>query len=267
MKGIVWNANYEKFQVKVDIEFSRTRWVPEPEEEKRFKKNLHIFGDSHAHSFTGSPFGKYGLGEVSKPHWNSISLGTVSSLSLLNEKWKIFEKFVQKLNLEEGSYILFPMGEKECRFSAMENCVPDPNDVLTQDKCKNLLKPYLDSIQEIYAKTENMGFRVIGWGGHLSKWQGSFQDPDMAALGTEEQRLQLGLYWNFYMETFCSEKGIPFVAMTPLMLSKDLDTRDQFLFDLVHLKTDILEGVMYKSLFDLGINLNHPKEKINIHEH
>ena len=218
------------------------------------QKKLHIIGNSHAHTFTGSELGKYALGNIQKTFWDSYSLGPMSAIDLNTTKKTLLLKLIEKYKFKENDYILIPLGEAECRWYALKDKIlPVEPTKIELDK---ILMPFVNASFEIYFNLIDLGFQPIIWGGHASSRLGPRLDRDIPISGETEIRNRLSKIWEEKMKQFAIDNDLIFVSILPLMLDNNLNTRENFLTDACHLKTDLLEGFLLSEFQNKNINLN-----------
>lgn len=216
-------------------------------------KKIHIIGNSHAHTFTGSELGMYAKGNSQKSFWDSYSLGPLSSIDIKSSKFPLLTKVIEKYEFRELDYILLPLGEAECRWYALKgrNLPTDP----VEEELNSILKPYLQAAMDVNLALANLGMRPIVWGGHASSRLGPRVDKDIPIVGESIIRNKLSVIWEKAMCNFAEEHNFPFVSILSLMLDENLETRDGFLLDACHLKTDLLEGFLLGEFRNLLIDL------------
>ena len=216
-------------------------------------KKDHIIGNSHAHTFTGSELGKYARGNSQKSFWDSYSLGPLSSIDIESSKFPLLTKVIEKYEFRELDYILLPLGEAECRWYALKdrNLPMEP----TEEELNSILKPYLQAAMDVNLALANLGMRPIIWGGHASSRLGPRVDKDIPIAGESVIRNRLSVVWEKAMRNFAKEHNFPFVSILSLMLDENLETREGFLLDACHLKTDLLEGFLLGEFRNLLIDL------------
>jgi hypothetical protein len=217
--------------------------------------NLHIIGNSHAHSFTGSPLHEFGQGSnLSKP-WKSYSLGPLSSIDFLTTKKTVFEKFLDKYRIEIGSHLLFTFGEAEARWYVPK----DYNERKSQAESVTIedsFEKYLLAAQSVILEYRNRGYEVIVWGGHPSTSR-SLKDQlrderNIPIITSFNDRFELGLKRHSEMNDFANQNNLKFISIFPNMVSENRQTYEYYLADDCHIKTEILEGFLLAKLLEKG---------------
>jgi len=214
---------------------------------------LHFIGNSHAHSFTSSDLSEYGIGNQTKFLWDSISLGPLSSKDLVEKKWALFLKLIEKSLIESGDTLVFPFGEAECRWYALKSIEPEIRNFLTEQDIPLLLDPYLDASFEVYKKVVGLGFKVILWSGHASRGISPREDPDIPVSSNADFRIKMCEYWRVRTRQFSESNNYPFFDFLSVMqVNKGLEV-EKFLVDDVHLNSDITSGFILANIVDLKI--------------
>lgn len=217
-------------------------------------KQIHIVGNSHAHSFTGSEFSTYGRGNKEHKYWDSYSLGPMSTLDLLSIKWSLFEKLITVNNWQKQEFVLFTFGEPETRWYALRN----PKilyDNFNSEDVQKILMPFIDAAKQIFIKIDKLGLQPIVWGGHCSPNRNEAGKKDIEFKGDYWIRNQMVKFWHEQMKQIASENNWLFISVVPLMLKSDGKT-NTFLLNSeedVHLRTDFLEGFLISELCRNGI--------------
>jgi hypothetical protein len=224
-------------------------------ERLKIQLNLHIFGNSHAHSFTGSPLHEFGRGSNKEKPWFSYSLGPLSSLDLVKSKKRILEGFLQKYEIKPGASVIFPFGEAECRWYIPRdfNLAHEANESV---EIEDILNTYLISAQNIILEFSKRGFDVIVWGGHPST-SGELKDKlrdqkNIPIITSYQDRLYLGIKWHKEMKEFAYSNKLKFVSIFPIMVDKNEKSVEYFLADDCHIKSGILEGFLLSNLMKIG---------------
>jgi len=221
-------------------------------------KKLHIIGNSHAHTFTGSELGAYARGNFQKTFWDSYSLGPLSSVDLETTKYTLLTKLIEKYEFKKNDYVLLPLGEAECRWYALKDTVL-PVDV-SEEQLSLMLKPFLDAAMRVNINLMKLGIKPIIWGGHASSRLGPRADKDIPIVGESKIRNRLSLIWEKEMRNFAEKNNFPFISILTLMLDENLETRESFLVDACHLKTELLEGFLLAELRNLSISVVEEKQ-------
>jgi hypothetical protein len=217
-------------------------------------KKLHIIGNSHAHTFTGSDLGRYALGNKQKEFWDSYSLGPMSAIDLNTSKYNLLTKLFDKYEFKKNDFILIPLGEAECRWYCLREKVLSQHP--TNKELEFLLLPFAEAAFSIFLKLIDRGFRPIVWGGHASSRLGPREDKDIPILGESELRNRLSIAWESKMREFARDTNLQFISILPIMLDDNLKTRENFLVDACHLKTDLLEGFLLSEFRNKNIDLS-----------
>lgn len=237
---------YIEFAVAQDNELQRfkpsdTQFQLIFEETGHARKNFHVVGNSHAHSFTGSKLGQFGRGENTHLLWDSYSLGPLSSLDLINRKWKVFLKIIENAKFEQNDRILMPFGEAECRWYALKEIGSSSIIKLTDTELKELISPYLEAAFEVFRRINELGFTVYTWSGHISRALPPREDPIMPIYGNFEVRVRLFKIWREEMKRHSFEQNYQFLDI--LDIQQKLDKFGSVLLaDDVHLDSNILAG-------------------------
>jgi hypothetical protein len=215
------------------------------------KFNLHVIGNSHAHSFTGSPTHEFGQGSNLNKPWKSYSLGPLSSVDFLSTKKIVFEKFIDKYRIQPGSRLLFTFGEAECRWYIPK----DFNERKGGEESVSIedsLERFLKAAQSVILEYSERGFEVIVWGGHPSTGR-SLKDQlrdekNIPIITSFNDRLETGLRWHNKMQDFAKQNDLQFISIFPSMVSENRETYEYYLTDDCHIKTEILEGFILSQL-------------------
>lgn len=217
------------------------------QESRNDRKSFHVVGNSHAHSFTGSKLGQFGRGEKTHLLWDSYSLGPLSCLDLINRKWNVFLKVLDKAKFEKGDMILIPFGEAECRWYALKEVDPLSVVNLSDEELRGLITPYLNAAFEVFERISELGFTVCTWSGHISKALPPREDSLIPIYGTFEMRLKLHQIWREEIKRHSFEYNYQFVDFLENQLEFD-HYGSIFLADDVHLDPHILAGFVLGSV-------------------
>jgi hypothetical protein len=218
-------------------------------------KKLHVVGNSHAHSFTGSKLGKFGKGSQELFNWDSFSLGPLSTIDLLGRKWSVFLKIIETQEIDKSDYFLFPFGETECRWYALKSTPPETLETLTDAELMDLINPYLKASFEIYSRVSDLGFNLIIWSGHISRALQPKQDLLIPVYGTAAIRNRMSLIWRNESKAFAEREGIKFLDFLSLQLNQSTEYLEEMLEDEVHINTKLLSGFLLAKIesdFPLG---------------
>jgi hypothetical protein len=120
-----------------------------------------------------------------------------------------------------------------------------------------LLNPFLEAAFRINLNLLSLNLRPIIWGGHASARLGPREDKDMPIVGESIIRNRLSLIWEREMKNFAKDNNLPFISILPLMLDENLETREDFLIDACHLKTDLIEGFLLSEFYSKSILLSN----------
>ena len=212
---------------------------------------VHIIGDSHAHGFTGTPSGTYGIGLETNFPWTSYSLSTISTKELLRFKWVLLEKLFVKYNIEVGSSLMFTFGEPECRWHVFREAARLK--IGTDEELINLADEYVTAAFEIFNRLLNLGYKVIIWGGQPTPEEERVFLQEIPFLGSAKSRNLLTKYWHEAMEKYSLSKSIPFISIYEQMEGKDGSALEFYMEDSVHVKTTLLQGFLATKLYELKI--------------
>jgi len=215
------------------------------------KTTIHFVGNSHAHSFTESDLSNFGVGNQTKFLWDSISLGPLSSIDLMERKWSLFLKLIDKEFIQSGDSVIFPFGEAECRWYALKNIEPENRNGLAENDIPSLLDPFLNASFEVYKRTAELGFTVYLWSGHASKGISPREDPDIPVSSNADFRMKMCQYWRVRTKEHSDESGYLFLDFLPVMLINDGAEIENFLVDEVHLDSKIASGFILSNLINL----------------
>jgi hypothetical protein len=223
------------------------------------KKRLICIGDSHASFFAGQDIIQP---EYPEPSINSIQylegvrLGAVLAYSLHKEKTtnsgreKLFE-IISGLNSNECS-ILFCFGEIDCRYHILK--IAENTRLEFRKVVESTVEKYFGVIKEV----RNLGFEVIVWN-VIPSSDGS-DNVEFPSFGTQVQRNYCTNVFNGFLEHKCLEADIEFVNIYNKLVTRNLKTKEYYLFDGVHL------GQIAMPYFVQKINQKYPHiyiEKFN----
>jgi hypothetical protein len=229
---------YDSMILKETMEIERIENVIEQKE----RRNIHVVGNSHSHSFTGSNLSTYGRGEKEGIKWDSYNLGPLSSQDFLKYKLPLFDKVSRDNGFAQGDRILLTFGEAECRRYALRNVNRDSQDDFSDSELKEILEPFIRDAQVSIDQIEARKFLPIVWGGHAASWVDPKDQINMPTLGTPEIRNRLSRLWHNSMREFAKERGYAFFSMLPVTLRSDNSCDLDLLVDPVHLKFEAVAG-------------------------
>lgn len=195
---------------------------------------IYCFGNSHAHFFTNSTPSKFGEGEKSRESniFRSFSLGPIIAYNFYEHHFPIMIQWMNELPITIDDYILFAVGEVDCRWHLFNQAEKQNRDVI------EMTHECIDRFFRAYLHLKESGYKIIGWGGHPSTKQSSNNNPDCPVYGECLPRNRVSLAWNDYLEKKCKENDIPFVSIIRELINVDGITNMDYYSDYCHLKAE-----------------------------
>lgn len=214
---------------------------------------IHVVGNSHAHSFTGSSLGQFGQGLQSWPSFRSYSLGPVSSVIMSTQKLRMFQRTLATMKGSPGDLVLTPFGEAECRFY-IPKCLADAGEAPIEHapSTEEVFEHHVRGCELIYDVIVGSGYVPVVWSGHPSVMMDPRHDPNMAALGDPLWRAELNAMWASRMRDFASARSALFVDVYQELVDDRGLCHGRNFVDMVHLETAWVSGQTVDQLFLQG---------------
>jgi hypothetical protein len=210
---------------------------------------IYVFGNSHAHFFTDSNPGKIGWGEKNNEYFKSYSgnFHNPKYNHVLIHKFeeRFFPHFIPKineLNMTENDFILFAVGEIDCRWHFTKK-------VKTQNKTiEEVLNEEIEHFFPTFLKLKENGYNIVGWGGHPSTTRGHHDpDPDDPIYGDCLFRNEISLKLNDLLKEKCDKNDIKFLSIIRHLIKDDKMTDMSYYYDDFHLNPKAMKFVIDES--------------------
>jgi hypothetical protein len=211
--------------------------------------NIYCIGDSHASFFSGY--------DRIQPSWPNKStnkfsflknyrLGPVLAYNLCSFKTrsrgreKLFYILTHLIPL--GSKVLFCFGEIDCRAHLLKQAEIQKREV--HEIIRECVERYLSVIQE----TKKKGFDVIVWNVMPSGIIDDALEKDYPFYGTNVERNRVSKYFNEYLKQKLEKFNILFIDIFDKLVFENLETKDSYYFDGVHLSQKAMPYFLNKLL-------------------
>lgn len=214
---------------------------------------IHVIGNSHAHSFTGSSLGQFGQGLQSWPNFRSYSLGPVSSAIMSTQKLRMFQRTLATIKGYPGDLVLIPFGEAECRFYIPKRLVDAGETPIEHaPSTQEVFEQHVRACELIFDEVTRSGYVPVVWSGHPSVVMDPRDDPNMAALGDPLWRAELNAMWASRMRDIASARSALFVDVHKELVDHLGLCYGSHFVDMVHLETVWVTGQTLDQLFSQG---------------
>ena len=175
---------------------------------------LIAIGNSHVHFFTG---GHPGSAFSSHPTKQIISYSIGPTIA-----YNFFEHHlphcIQKLNNHPPSkeiFIVPVVGEVDCRWHIPKQAELQNRDVL------DVASECIERLFRCHLHLKEMGYNVVGWGGHPSTTNGHNDNPSCPVYGSCLIRNGISKFWNDKMKALCSTNGVQFISIFEHLITKE----------------------------------------------
>ena len=214
---------------------------------------IHVIGNSHAHSFTGSSLGQFGQGLQSWPNFRSYSLGPVSSAIMSTQKLRMFQRTLSTIKSHPGDLVLVPFGEAECRFYIPKRLVDAGESPIERaPSTQEVFEEHVRACELIYDEIVRSGYIPVVWSGHPSVMMDPRDDPNMAAVGNPLWRAELNAMWASRMQSIASARSALFVDVYHELIDDSGLCDGSNFVDMVHLETAWVTEQTLAQLFSQG---------------
>lgn len=178
---------------------------------------IHVYGNSHANTFTNTPPGHQGDSEKTPFRANCTRYTSGKTL-----KYDTVKGFLSKAN-KDTDWVILTIGEHDIRVDLV-GALPDNVRVHIDLYWSNVVEKLLED-----------KFKVIGYSCHPT--------------------VNVALYkeWVSHMKKKCSEKGIPYLDITSYVLNPDDTINKSYYLDDIHLKDTEIVPIFKAELQKLSI--------------
>ena len=200
---------------------------------------IYVFGNSHAHAFTGSHPSTAGLGEISNTFFKSYSLGPVIAYNFHINHYERLISIINSIDFNKNNdAIMLIVGEVDCRWHLpfhAHNTNKHINDVVFE-----CVERYFIN----YNNLINSGYKMIGWGGHPSTTGSHDENPSNPVFGDCITRNKISLLWDFLMEAKCANVNIPYISIIKDLINEDGLTKMEYFDDYCHLNHNKIQPLI-----------------------
>lgn len=143
--------------------------------------------------------------------------------------------------IPKGSYILYPLGEIDCRFHLPKHIIEDK---LTIEQAVQIC---VDRFMIVIENTIKDGYKPIGWATHPTR---SFpHNPTQMPpyYGDPKLRNEIALYYNIYQYECFQKLGLPFYSIYEQLVTQDNVTKEEFFWDELHLDIEKVYPLVMKA--------------------
>lgn len=202
---------------------------------------IYVFGNSHAHFFTGENPGLIGISVKKNNFFTSFSFGAVTAYNFYGHKYKEMLKCLSEMEIKPEDKILLVIGEVDCRWHLPKKAEE------TNTNINKVVIECVDRFFQTHLDLKNKGYNVIGWGGHPSTNQGHNDNMDCPIFGEVLYRNSISKAWSNYLMKLCMDNNIPFVSVVDDLIEINGKTKFKYFMDYCHLNTELyLEYVIQK---------------------
>lgn len=220
----------------------------------KLRKSIVILGDSHVNFFSGNEhINWYPLsissGGINKcinnnKNVDAIHLGPALAYSL--NKYGSTNRTREKIDILRKSYflkndcIICVFGEIDIRVHVLKQA--EINHVDYSTVIDNIVENYVNFMSILC----NDGYSVWCWGPIPSQKDSSQINPELPFYGTEVMRNLATEYFNNKLEMVCHEKNIGFVSIFSDLITKEYQTKCEYISDGCHLSQKAWEFAIPK---------------------
>lgn len=201
----------------------------------REKKTVLVIGDSHVNFFSGNEelsFIPIGNDVNTCEQINGLPITVLHlgpSLAYNSNRYGTSTRFREKLDwlmeefIQQGDRIICVLGEIDMRAH-----------VLRQAEIQNkTYQEIVDKIADNYSVfllwLKNLGYDVYCYGPIASQKDSAPNTPEHPRVGSERARNRATEYFTERMVEFCQDNGIDFFSLFDEMITKDYETKEEFL--------------------------------------
>lgn len=190
---------------------------------------IYVFGNSHAHVFTNTHPGVFGVGNHNE-NFVSLSLGPTIAYNFYEHHYPTMLNWMQQLNIDkEKDYILLAIGEVDCRWHL-------PYQASIQNRSnEDIVRECVDRYFNVYLDLKNRGYNIIGWGGHPSTTAGHSDNLEEPIFGDCLTRNKISLLWNNFLKEKSEQNKIPFISIIEDLIDDNGLTKMEYFSDYCHL--------------------------------
>jgi len=191
---------------------------------------IYVFGNSHAHVFTDSEPGLPGFDLQSDLNFKSYSLGPVIAYNFHINHYKRLLTVLNNINFDKNKdKLMLIVGEVDCRWHL-------PHQAYSTGKNIDLVvKECIERYYQNYTNLTNLGYQLIGWGGHPSTTGPHNDDPSNPVFGDCLTRNKISLLWNSLLEKKCLQNNIPYISIIEDLIDTNGLTKMEYFDDYCHL--------------------------------
>jgi hypothetical protein len=197
---------------------------------------IYTLCNSHAHFFSNSHPGDIGQGKNKSDNFTSYSANFhnpeyrhVLAHKFMERFYPYFINYINQLSLTASDYIMFVVGEIDCRWH-----MPKQATIKSMSN-EQIVKNFMDDFFPALMHLKESGYNVIGWGGHASTNRGHSDDPDNPIYGNCINRNDISLYWNNELKARCENANIKFVSIIEKLIDSRGFTKMEYYMDDYHL--------------------------------
>lgn len=190
---------------------------------------IFVFGNSHAHVFTNTHPGVFGIGNYNE-NFVSLSLGPTIAYNFYEHHYPKMLDWINQLNInKEKDYIVLAIGEVDCRWH-----LPYQAHIQKRGN-EEIVKECIERYFKVYLDLKSKGYKVIGWGGHPSTVNGHDENPDQPVFGDCFARNKISSLWNNFLKEKSEQNQIPFVSIIEDLIDENGLTKMEYFSDYCHL--------------------------------
>ena len=211
---------------------------------------IYTFGNSHSHLFTDSKPSTYGVGENTNNSFKSISLGPTIAFNFYEHHFSKLKEYLNNLQIDKDKdFIMLIIGEVDCRWH-----LPYQASIQNQTN-EEIVKECIDRFFRVYLDLKNLGYNLIGWGGHPSTRRGHSDDASEPIFGDCLTRNKISLMWNNILKTKCQEIDIPFISIVEELIDEDGLTYEKYFLDYCHLDHNMCKNLIKNKFNEINISV------------
>jgi hypothetical protein len=209
---------------------------------------IYTFGNSHAHLFTGSNPGTSGFGEIKDDNFTSFSLGPVIAYNFSESHYPKVLDVLDNLKINKKTdFIMLIVGEVDCRWHLpLQASIQNRTIESVVDEC-------VDRLFLSYLNLVEIGYKVIGWGGHPSTTSGHNDDMNQPVFGDCINRNRISRYWNNSLKSKCEKHNIEYISIIDDLIDDNGLTKMEYFMDYCHLNPIKAKNIYIKNFINKNI--------------
>lgn len=211
---------------------------------------IHCIGNSHVNIFKGGNVIMEGNDTI--PLFKTHYIGPIIAYNFYNHHYPKALEYIQTNVNKDVDYIMFIVGEVDCRWH-----IPKQAEIQSKTPFE-LVDECLERYFKSFIDLKNLGYNLIGWGGHPSTIGGHDDDVHKPVYGNCFERNIISKYWSDSLRKKCIKHGIPFTSLVDDLIDESGLTKMEYFIDYCHLKSSMVMDMVIKQLEQIIPGLTPP---------